>query len=135
MPVLHRILAAFYLHFLLIVGLSITQLYCVVETLSQFHAASVAFMLKNGGRVEQEFPFLSRGVEIDKFANDEDLNGSPTNENGDNCDGQERLIGEMMPVFKDFSRFIRKVPGHIDAYKSWERHRPMAPGTVIRSSK
>merc|ERR1711936_288466 len=116
-------------------GLSITQLYCVVATLSQFHAASVAFMLKNGGRVEQEFPFLSRGVEIDKFANDEDLNGSPTNENGDNCDGQERLIGEMMPVFKDFSRFIRKVPGHIDAYKSWERHRPMAPGTVIRSSK
>merc|ERR1719264_2299995 len=41
----------------------------------------------------------------------------------------------MMPVFKDFSRFIRKVPGNVYNYKHWERLRPMAPGIVIRSSR
>ena len=119
------------------IGLSLTQLRCVVETLADFHAASVAFLLKNENRVEQDFPFLSRGVDVDKFANDEDFDGGLNNSTNDGGGGkeQERLIQEMMPVFKDFSRFIRKVPGHIDAFKSWERHRPMAPGTVIRSSR
>ena len=118
------------------IGLTLTQLLCVVETLADFHSASIAFLMKNESRVEQDFPFLSRGVDIDKFANDEDFDGglnSSTNDGSGN--EQERLILEMMPVFKDFSRFLRKVPGHIDAFKSWERHRPMAPGTVIRSSR
>ena len=118
------------------IGLSITQLFCVVETLAQFHSASVAFLLKNNNRVEQEFPFLYRGVEIDRFANEEDFDGGIPNENGgSNGNEQERLIGEMMPVFKDFSRFIRKVPGNVYNYKHWERLRPMAPGIVIRSSR
>ena len=102
--------------------------------MADFHAASVAFLLQNENRVDQDFPFLSRGVEIDKFANEEDFDGGLPNDGGGEKD-QERLIQEMMPVFKDFSRFIRKVPGHIEAFKSWERHRPMAPGTVIRSSR
>ena len=106
----------------------------MVETLAQFHAASVAFLLINENRVEQEFPFLYRGVEIDKFANEEDFDGGLQNGN-EGGNEQERLIQEMMPVFKDFSRFIRKVPGLIDAFKSWERHRPMAPGTLVRSSR
>ena len=105
-----------------------------METLAQFHAASVAFLLKNENRIEQDFPFLYRGVEIDTFANEEDYDSGLPNPNDDGYE-QERLIGEMMPVFKDFSRFLRKVPGHIDLFKSWERHRPMAPGTVIRSAR
>ena len=119
------------------IGLTLTQLLCVVETLADFHAASVAFLLKNECRVEQDFPFLSRGVEIDKFTNEDDFDGglSSVTNDGSGEKEQERLIQEMMPVFKDFSRFLRKVPGHIDAFKSWERHRPMAPGTVIRSSR
>ena len=81
--------------------------------MADFHAASVAFLLQNENRVEQDFPFLSRGVEIDKFANEEDFDGGLPNDGGGGKD-QERLIQEMMPVFKDFSRFIRKVPGHIE---------------------
>ena len=114
--------------------MSITQLFCVVETLAKFHAASVAFLLKNESRIEQEFPFLYRGVEIDTFTNEEDYDSGLPNPNDEGYE-QERLIEEMMPVFKDFSRFLRKVPGHIDVFKSWERHRPMAPGVVIRSAR
>ena len=106
----------------------------MVETLAQFHAASVAFLLKNENHIEQDFPFLYRGVDIDSFTSDEDYgSGLPDPNNDENQ--QERLIGEMMPVFKDFSRFLRKVPGHIDAFKAWERQRPMVPGIVIRSAR
>ena len=99
--------------------------------LAEFHAASVAFLLKYENTIKSDFPFLYRGVDIDTFTNDDDYVGGGEAED----ENQEKLILEMMPVFKDFSRFLRKVPGHIEAFKSWERQRPLAPGTVIRSAR
>ena len=99
-------------------GLNLTELSCVVCKLAQFHAAATAFLMS--GQSMAEYPHISSGVDIDEIERN----------NEEEC---SKLVLEMSNVFKDFNRFVRRLPGHLHAYKACDRLRPSFVGTMLRS--
>lgn len=104
-------------------GLTLTELYCVVCRLAEYHASATAFLLHKNNDLS-DFPFIRDGIKIQINENAED----PSDENSDS-----KLIFEMTQVFKEFSRFLRRIPGHLFAFKSFEKLRPSLAATLLRS--
>jgi len=112
-------------------GLTLMELSCVVVRLAEFHAAATAFLAKTGDQnLPGQFPELSKGV---------DLNG-PTQPTSDESQSEakeeaSRLIKEMTFVFRDFCRFVRRLPGHLHAFKACDQARQSMVETMVHSSR
>ena len=102
------------------------ELSCVIVRLAEFHATGTAYLARNGEeKVRSQFQQIANGV---------DLSHCPE-EGTDDATKESKLVREMSFAFRDFSRFVRRLPGHLHAFKSCEQSRPQFVETMMHSSR
>ena len=102
------------------------ELSCVIVRLAEFHATGTAYLAKSGeDNVRSKFQQIANGI---------DLRHGPE-EDTDDAAKESKLVREMSFAFRDFSRFVRRLPGHLHAFKSCEQTRSLFVETMVHSSR
>ena len=93
-------------------GLNSSQLLTVVERLAEFHAIGSALLLKEETTAK-------------KFKR----------QHAKNCDNSAKLYESLFPQFRDFAKFLRRVPGFYYAFEQVDQLRPKLSTYLARARR